>query len=147
MPEVRPATIDDVPELCGLLGELFSLEAEFEPDTAKQETALREIITHPETGRILVLHDNGAVIGMVSLLFTISTACGGKAILLEDMVIKSSHRSKGTGSILLGHAMAFARSNGYTRITLLTDSDAAAIRFYERHGFSLSSMVPMRLHL
>lgn len=147
MPEVRAATIEDIPELCGLLHELFSIEAEFQPDQAKQEAALREILSNPGIGKILVLHENGTVIGMVSLLFTVSTACGGKAILLEDMVIKSSHRSKGTGSILLGHAMAFARSNGYTRITLLTDSDNPTIRFYERHGFNLSSMVPMRLHL
>ena len=85
--------------------------------------------------------------GMTSLLFTISTAQGAPACWLEDMVILPEHRGKGIGSKLLTHAVAYAKSHGVTRITLLTDRTSdKSIHFYERHGFQRSEMVPMRMH-
>lgn len=145
MLDVCPATLDDLPQLCQLLSELFSIEPEFKADPEKQSRALRQILTNPETGHILVLKNDGQVVGMVSLLFTVSTATGGSAILLEDMIIHKEYRSKGAGSLLLGHAMAYARKQGYLRITLLTDRVPSAVGFYEKHGFTQSAMVPMRL--
>ena len=57
-------------------------------------------------------------------------------------------RGTGVGSQLLGHAIALARMSGCQRITLLTDrTNAAALRFYQRHGFIPSAMVPLRLAL
>jgi len=144
--EVGPATLADIPQLCELLAILFSQEADFQPDAAKQATALRQIIEHPEIGRILVLRKDGCVLGMVSLLFTISTACGGKAALLEDMIVHPAHRNRGMGGRLLQGAKDLARRENCLRITLLTDgSNNAATCFYRRSGFELSAMVPLRL--
>ena len=88
------------------------------------------------------------VVGMVSLLFTISTAEGGPACWLEDMVVGPDRRGDGLGSRLLQHAIHYARIHGFSRITLLTDKvNAGAIRFYERHGFVESAMTALRLDL
>lgn len=145
---ITEATEDDVPKLCDLLGVLFAQEAEFRPDRSLQSTGLRQIIGFPERGRILVLRDGDSLIGMVNLLFTISTALGARVALLEDMVIAPEHRRTGAGSALLQAAIALARSSSCRRITLLTDqTNKSAQRFYERHGFRLSEMVPMRLPL
>ena len=146
--ETVEATIEDIPRLCGLLALLFDQEAEFRPDGELQAAGLHRIIGAPDTGRILLLRDGHSIIGMVSLLFTISTALGGRVAILEDMVVLPEHRSKGAGSRLLEDAIAFAESDGCLRITLLTDRvNEAAQRFYQRHGFILSPMVPMRLYL
>lgn len=146
--EVTPAAVADLPHLCELLGILFSQEIEFLPDAARQERGLREIIRSSDRGQILVLRDGPCVIGMVNLLFTISTALGGRVALLEDMVVRPDRRSQGGGSQLLQAAIAFARLAGCLRITLLTDrTNEAAQKFYRRHGFLLSEMVPMRLIL
>ncbi len=146
--EVVPATDADVPALCALLGVLFAQEAEFHPDSERQAVGLRAILGRPEVGQVLVLRDGPAVVGMVSLLFLPSTALGGRVALLEDMVIRPDVRGGGAGSRLLREAVAFARSAGCLRITLLTDADnAAAQRFYARHGFGRSAMIPMRLPL
>ncbi|NJK91250.1 MAG: GNAT family N-acetyltransferase [Blastochloris sp.] len=147
MLEVQSARLDDLPQLCELLEELFALEAEFKPDPEKQSRALRHILEHPEVGHILVLREENKIVGMVSLLATVSTACGGPALILEDMIVRKEQRSRGAGSLLLGNAMAYARNHGFVRITLLTDRDTSAVGFYEKHGFTLSHMVPMRLHL
>jgi len=77
-----------------------------------------------------------------------STALGGRVALLEDMVVRPDARGRGAGSLLLRAAVEFARAAGCLRITLLTDADnAAAQRFYARHGFGQSAMIPMRLPL
>lgn len=85
---------------------------------------------------------------MVTLLFLPSTALGGRVALLEDMVVKPVARGAGGGGRLLRAAIDYARSAGCLRITLLTDAhNAAAQRFYGRHGFARSAMIPMRLLL
>ncbi|HET7833850.1 MAG TPA: GNAT family N-acetyltransferase [Gallionella sp.] len=148
MNKIHSATLADIPQLCTLLAILFTQEADFEPDAAKQSAAMCQIIAHPETGHILVLRESTDIIGMVNLLFTVSTACGGKVALLEDMIIHPAHRHDGLGSKLLRAAIELARSENCLRLTLLTDrANDAAIRFYQRHGFGISTMLPLRLTL
>jgi len=140
------ASFDDIPQLGELLALLFEQEAEFRPDTAKQAAALNLLIDNPQRGRIFVVRDGDALVGMLSLQVLVSTACGGDVLLLEDLVIRPTHRQRGLGSALLEHAIWFARNGGYHRITLLTDRiNANAQRFYKRHGFAASDMVPYRL--
>lgn len=146
--DVRPAVLSDIPALVELLGVLFAQEADFEPDPQKQERALRLIIESPQAGVVLVAPEESEIAGMVSLLFTISTAAGGPACWLEDMVVRPDQRERGVGSRLLSSAIAYARERGFTRIALVTDAtNEGAIRFYDRHGFRRSEMTVMRLPL
>lgn len=145
---IREASPDDVPELAAFLAALFSQERDFRSDREKQSRGLRLILDQPHVGRILVILREGVVAGMVNLLFTVSTAEGGPAIVLEDMFIRRDLRGQGLGSLLLRHAINFARREGFLRITLLTDAGPNPAReFYLRHGFAPSEMVPLRLHL
>jgi GNAT superfamily N-acetyltransferase len=145
---IDPATTDDIPALAGLLAILFTQEADFRPDRAKQEQGLRLIVASPSLGRIFVARDGSEVVGVVSLLFTVSTAEGGPACWLEDMVVRPDRRGSGLGSRLLRHAIDHARANGFVRISLLTDRvNHGAIRFYQREGFHHSAMTALRLSL
>src|SRR2546427_13110220 len=99
--------MDDLPQLVDLLVDLFTQEADFTPDRDKQMRGLRLILEQPNRGRIFTLRNNSSIIGMVNLLFTISTAEGGFVILLEDLVVKKDHRRQGFGSRLLHHAVEF----------------------------------------
>ena len=143
---VRLASASDIPELCSLLNFLFTQEADFQPDETRQSEGLQQIIETPEIGRILVLSDGSTIVGMVNLLFTVSTALGGRVAILEDMVVAPEHRGCGAGAKLLHSAIDFAREAGCLRITVLTDrTNDGAIRFYQRKGFVLSNMIPLRL--
>lgn len=145
---ITPATLTDVPVLCHLLDTLFTQEAEFQPDRVTQERGLASIIRDPQVGHILVARQGGEIIGMVNLLYTVSTALGGRVALLEDMVVVPEIRGQGVGTQLLEQAIAFAKANGCLRITLLTDADNhVAQAFYRKQGFAASSMLPMRLML
>ncbi|EEF62772.1 GCN5-related N-acetyltransferase [Pedosphaera parvula Ellin514] len=118
------------------------------PDHERQVRALKQIIGQPELGCILVLREMDEILGMVNLLFTISTAEGGRVILLEDLIVRREHRGRGLGTMLMEACIAFAKENGISRITLLTDGDnAEAIRFYHKHGFQASPMRPLRLRV
>ncbi|MBP9022617.1 MAG: GNAT family N-acetyltransferase [Spirochaetes bacterium] len=148
MKEIRTAKIDDLERLAYLLDLLFSQDIEFEPDYEKQNKGLKEIIENPEIGEILVLTIDKKIIAMVSLLYSISTALGGKVAVLEDMIVDKEFRSNNYGTELLNEAIGFARNRNVLRITLLTDYDNdCAIHFYEKTGFVKSKMIPMRLML
>ena len=142
------ATVADIPQLNELLTLLFTQEADFHPDLEKQCSGLQRIIADSRIGDILVLKREGRIVGMVNLLYTVSTALGDTVAILEDMIVHPGYRRSGAGSRLLQGAVDFARTKGCRRITLLADHDnRGAIRFYQRHGFTLSSMVPLRLAL
>jgi GNAT superfamily N-acetyltransferase len=145
---VDPATPADIPALANLLTVLFTQEVEFVPDRNAQIRGLTHIVESPEIGCILVARQQGKITGMVNLLYTVSTALGERVAILEDMVVSPSARGGGIGTQLLQAAIGHARSAGCKRITLLTDqSNEIAQQFYAKQGFSVSSMVPMRLTL
>jgi len=145
---IEPATEADLDELSQLLGELFAQESDFRPDKDKQLRGLRLIFEQPSRGRVFVLRCDGAIVGMINLLFTISTAEGGFVMLLEDLVVHKRYQGHGYGARLLRHAIDFATKKNFLRITLLTDRpENLAQEFFRRHGFVESSMIPMRLWL
>ncbi|MGY6277020.1 GNAT family N-acetyltransferase [Methylomonas sp. MgM2] len=142
---IAEASEGDIPALCDLLGVLFGQEAEFEPNAQNQRRGLAEIIANPAVGRIFVARSGDNAAGMINLLFSISTALGGRVAWLEDMVVAPAYRGKGVGSALLTHAVGYCRAQGVKRITLLTDaSNIEAQRFYKKQGFARSEMLPMR---
>lgn len=144
--EISIANANDLPELIELLNDLFTQDIEFVPDLNKQKAGLEAIINNPEIGEILVLKGDGQILGMVSLLYSISTALGGKVAILEDMIIHKAYRQKGLGKELLGEAICFSKERNCLRLTLLTDfNNDAAINFYQHFGFKKSEMIPMRL--
>ncbi len=145
---IEKATVTDIASLCELLDVLFQQEIEFQPNRNAQQIGLLTILSNPASGIILVARKDEKIVGMVNLLFTVSTALGGRVALLEDMVVLPTERGAGIGSCLLNAAISTARENACQRITLLTDSDnATAQQFYQKHGFTASQMLPFRLVL
>ena len=147
-PHIEQATLEDLPQLTDLLFDLFTQEADFAPNRAKQMRGLRLILEQPNRGRIFVLRQNGTILGMINLLFTISTAEGGFVIMLEDVIVQSEYRGRGFGERLLQRAIEYAKKKDFARITLLADRmNADGQRFFKEHGFVESKMIPMRLIL
>ncbi len=147
-PHIEQATLEDLPQLTDLLFDLFTQEADFVPNRSKQMRGLRLILEQPNRGRIFVLRQNGTILGMINLLFTISTAEGGFVIMLEDVIVHREYRGRGFGERLLQRAIEYAKKKDFARITLLTDRmNADGQRFFKEHGFVESRMIPMRLIL
>jgi GNAT superfamily N-acetyltransferase len=148
MEAIERATPGDLAALVELLGILFQQEADFEPDVAKQEKGLGLILENDAAGVVLVAREGSAIVGMVTLLFTVSTAVGARVCWLEDLVVHPNRRGGGIGTRLLRAAIDHATRRGPRRITLLTDgTNEGAARLYRAHGFAPSAMVPLRLTL
>mgnify|MGYP006283335299 CR=1 FL=1 len=131
--------------MVGLLALLFAQESEFTPAPAVQARGLTLILDQPAMGVLLVARADGAVVGMVNLLFTVSTALGAPVAVLEDVVVAPGHRNRGVGGRLLARALEEAQRAGCRRVTLTTDDDnVGAQRFYLRHGFEASTMRTLR---
>ena len=146
--EISQAEYRDLDQLADLLAELFTLENDFCPDREKQLHGLRLILDNPSMGRFFVLRDQDRVAGMANLLITLSTAEGCRVAVLEDVIIGNEYRGKGLGRRLVEHVLAWAKTDGMTRITLLADRDnKAALGFYRKLGFEHSQMVVLRRRL
>jgi ribosomal protein S18 acetylase RimI-like enzyme len=148
MAELGTARHDDLPQLVFLLGLLFSEEADFVPDAGKQQRALELLIPESAAGTIFVARERAQAVAMASLIYTVSTAEGGKAALFEDLIVHPDYRGRGIATALVRFVINEARQREVLRLTLLTDmQNARAQALYRKLGFADSSMKPMRLKL
>jgi ribosomal protein S18 acetylase RimI-like enzyme len=142
---IRPARADDVDALVRLLQALFSIEADFRPDEARQRAGLALLLAEADRAAVLVAELGGAVVGMVTAQLSISTAEGGLSATVEDMVVDAAARGGGVGAALLSAIEAWAARRGATRLQLLADREnAAALAFYARMGWSRTRLVCLR---
>lgn len=145
---IEPAVLEDLPRLVDLTMALFELEADFVPNREKQERGLRGILEEPNRGRIFVVRTDYEIMGMVNVLFMISTAMGGFVIQLEDFIIHPDFRRQGYGTQLMNYVIDFAKRKDFKRITLLTDRVSEdSQRFFANLHFQHSHMIPMRMNL
>ena len=115
------AAAGDLPQLADLLAELFTLESDFAPERDKQLQGLTLILENPTCGQLFVLRDGEQIVGMVNALITVSTAEGGRVLLLEDVIVQSEYRGRGLGRQLVSHVLDWALEQGLKRVTLLAD--------------------------
>lgn len=138
---LRTATTADIPAMATLLGSLFSIEADFTPDTAKQVKGLELLLASP-TARIFVAENEGKVIGMCTVQLLVSTAAGEKIGSVEDVVVDPAFRGQGVGNALLQTLEQWAESQGLARLQLQADKDnAPALHFYAKQGWTTTRLV------
>ncbi len=142
---IRHATVADVPAMSRLLDLLFSIEADFAPDSARQQRGLELLLARGEYALVLVAERDGGVVGMCSAQVLISTAQGGEVALLEDVVVDPAHRGEGIGAALLDRVEQWGRERGISRLQLLADrSNTPALDFYQRRGWQPTQLMAWR---
>ncbi len=146
---IRSAKISDIPRMCDLLSDLFSLESDFSPDREKQVRGLRLLLDDTSgSSAVFVAEKDSEVIGMCSVQVLVSTAEGGKVGLLEDLIVKSDYRGSGIGTRLLSNIFAWCAVRNISRLQLLRDiNNLKALEFYTGNGWSETRLVCMRKFL
>jgi GNAT superfamily N-acetyltransferase len=143
---IRPARTEDIPHLCLLLDELFSLESDFNPDKTKQARGL-ELLISDQSGKTLVLvaASGRDIAGMCTVQTLISTAEGGPVGLVEDVVVRRDHRGTGIGARLLSDAADWCRARGMSRLQLLADREnRGALDFYASRNWAATRLICLR---
>jgi ribosomal protein S18 acetylase RimI-like enzyme len=141
---IRPAQEKDLDALTGLLGELFTIEKDFTSDVLRQRSGLKLMLGEPKA-IVFAAESRGEVVGMCTVQTVISTAEGGPAGIVEDMVVSQSNRAKGIGRALLKAAEAWAKENSMTRLQLLSESyNEPAQIFYLKSGWEKTALACLR---
>lgn len=141
---IREAALDDLFAMTSLLGELFTIEADFTPDVRHQREGLAALMAS-EDATLLVASMADVIVGMCTLQPLISTAEGGVAGMVEDLIVADGYRGMGIGRQLLTEIEKRASEQGMSRLQLLTDQGHdQADRFYDRHGWKATSLVARR---
>lgn len=144
---IRAATPADLDRLVELLKLLFAIEADFDFDALRQRRGLAMLIAN-QWATVLVAETSGKVVGMATGQLTISTAEGGPALLVEDVVVAPRHRSNGHGSSLLAALADWATEHGAQRLQLLADcNNQAGLAFYRQLGWQQTDLICLRKRL
>jgi GNAT superfamily N-acetyltransferase len=145
--KIRNACPDDLDAMVALLRDLFSIEADFTFDRERQQKGLELMLEDScrENRCIKVAEANELVVGMCTIQLLISTAEGGAAGLVEDMVVDRRFRGMGVGRMLMGGIEEWAKERNVTRLQLLSDrANFPALNFYGRIGWYSTCLVCVR---
>lgn len=138
-PVIRAAINSDQDVVRALI---FSVLDEYDIDPAPKTTDrdLYGLEAYYHDGMFAVMENSdGDIIGTVGLAPLSATVCE-----LRKMYLKPGDRGKGLGGKLLNHAIARARTLGFSRIELNTKRIMEeAIGLYTKHGFVLVDGAPV----
>lgn len=128
--------------MVGLLQELFSIEKDFVFNARRQRRGLRQMLGRSRLRRVWVAVQDGTVVGLCTAQILISTAMGGPAAIVEDVVVRPDRRGQGIGRVLMAAILFWARRRGLTRLQLLADkTNLPAIGFYRTLGWQETRMI------
>lgn len=153
MPEnlnFRRATVADLPQIVEMLADDFLGKQRERFESPLPESYLRafEEIDSDENNELIVVEQNGEIIGTLQLTFIPSISFqGGKRAQIESVRVASNVRGQGIGKKMFEWAIQRAREENCRMIQLSTNNDRAeAQRFYENLGFK-ASHIGMKLYL
>ena len=133
--KIRPAELDDVPEIFVLIKELADYERLLDEVVATEEQLGETLFGENSKVDVLLAYDENQVLGFALYFHTYSTFLGRPGIYLEDLFVREFARGKGIGEALLRRLArcALEMEGGRLEWTVL-DWNEPAISFYKKMG-------------
>ncbi|KAA0549840.1 GNAT family N-acetyltransferase [Bacillus sp. BGMRC 2118] len=135
--QIRVATLDDVEELAGLMGELGY------PTTSEQMEHRLMNIQSNTSYHTLIAELDGEVVGMAGLCKGFFFEHDGINVRIVAFVVNASHRRKGIGERLISESEQWAKEQGAVAMGLTSGNlteRMAAHQFYTNMGFEGNSI-------
>ncbi len=131
---IRIANQNDVEDILALIKELAIFEqAESSVINTKEQLLIDGFSNNPVFTCFVAQHDN-KIIG-IALCYVRYSTWQGKCLFLEDLIVTSSYRGKGIGSMLFNACLDYSKSIGYYKMQWqVLDWNVKAIDFYEKLG-------------
>jgi len=141
--DIRPANLEDIDAMVGLLEQLFVIEEDFDFNPENHRKGLFLMLNGCSKHKsVQVAVKEGRVIGMCTVQTRISTVSGNIAAVLEDMVIDKAYRHRGTGTQMLRHMEKWALKRGINHLQLLADRENhPALSFYKANNWDATQLI------
>lgn len=135
MLRLRDAKASDVPVILQLIRDLAAYEREPDAVTATEDDLRRDGFGEHPSFQVVLAEWDGEPVGFAFYFFNYSTWQGRRGLYLEDLFVKTEHRSRGVGKALLIHLARIAVREGCGRYQWqVLDWNTPAIDFYEAMG-------------
>jgi N-acetylglutamate synthase-like GNAT family acetyltransferase len=132
----RRAALSDLDQVLALLRELMEYHDVVPPQAAALSDCVCAILGDQDH-MFLVAEQDGRVIGMCALVFSLSTWAAAPVCEVQDLIVTREHRGSGLGRGLVQAAGESARARGCTRFYLLAEYwNLQAHAFYRRLGLA-----------
>lgn len=135
--QLRPGTVDDVPQILAFIRALADYEKlthEVEATEEKLRTTLFPTAGRPAAECVLACLDDRPA-GFALFFTNYSTFLAKPGLYLEDLFVLPELRGRGIGKALLLHLARLANARGCGRVEwTVLDWNAPAIAFYESIG-------------
>jgi len=132
--EILRATKEHIPEVSRLF-DLYRQFYECEPDIELATKFIADRLDNNES-TIFVAAESGTLIGFVQLYPSFCSVEAIKIFILYDLYVDASARSSGAGAALMNKATEYAKSEGASRIDLMTaHGNVPGQHLYEKLGY------------
>jgi len=138
--EIRPAALDDLSAIVGMLADdPLGAQRESPDDLAPYVSALNRLSADPNQ-RLVVATRDGRVVGTLQLTVVPGLSRrGATRSIIEGVRIHADERGTGLGTRLIEWAIEESRRQNCQLVQLTSDNTRTdAHRFYERLGFTAS---------
>jgi GNAT superfamily N-acetyltransferase len=133
--EIRPARVENVPVILGLIRELATYERAPDEVTATEEQLVDVLFGEKRVAEVLLAFEGKSPVGFAVFFHNFSTWLGRPGLYLEDLFVKPDKRGKGYGRALLVDLAKVARDRGCGRMEwAVLDWNEPAIKFYRTLG-------------
>jgi GNAT superfamily N-acetyltransferase len=133
--EIRPARVEDVPIILGLIRELATYERAPDEVTATEEQLVDILFGEKRVAEVLLAFEGKSPVGFAVFFHNFSTWLGRPGLYLEDLFVKPDKRGKGYGRALLVDLAKIARERVCGRMEwAVLNWNEPAIKFYRALG-------------
>lgn len=131
---IRETRQSDMPSVLKLIKELAKFEKEAEAVEVTVDDLITDGFKNNPSFRTYVAEIDNKIVGM-ALFYERYSTWKGKALHLEDLIVKEKYRGKGIGNALYSEVLEYAYKNDFKRVVWeVLDWNTPAIDFYEGTG-------------
>ena len=144
---IRPATVDDVPEILTMVRELAEYErAAHEVHATEDHLRITLFADVPRVFGHLAVDESDHAVGMAVWFLSYSTWLGSHNLYLEDLFVRREARGSGVGRLLLQTLAKVCVDRGYPRLEWWVLDWNPARDFYAKIGAdALTEWIPYRM--